>query len=100
MDIEVLDIKPLDNAGTLKALVSVRIGAITINDCKIICQEGRRPWLGLPSKEYQSKSGDRRFSPIVELPDALRAELSRLVLSAWEKHERGARPSYRATYEQ
>jgi hypothetical protein len=30
MTVEVLDVKPLDHAGTLKALVSVRVGPIVI----------------------------------------------------------------------
>jgi DNA-binding cell septation regulator SpoVG len=87
MTVEILDVKPLPNAGTLKALVSIRLGEVVIHGCKVVRQDGQRLWCALPSREYTGKDGERRFTPVVELPDTLKKEVSQRVLSAWERQE-------------
>jgi DNA-binding cell septation regulator SpoVG len=84
--VEVLALTPLTNAGTLKALVSIRLlGVVVIRGCKIIQQPGQRAWFALPSSEYVGKDGERKFSPVVELPETLRQEASRVALATWQK---------------
>jgi DNA-binding cell septation regulator SpoVG len=97
-NVEVLDITPSTNAGNIRAFVSIKIGEVTIHGCKVVHQDGQRPWVALPSREYAGKDGERRFSPQVELPDALRNEVARRVLDAWQKHE--GRATYRDAWEE
>lgn len=82
--IEVIAIRPVPN-GNLRAFVSVRVGDITIHDCRIVQQPGQRPWVSLPQQEYTTRDGERKFSTVIELTEPLRREVSRAVLAAWEK---------------
>jgi DNA-binding cell septation regulator SpoVG len=83
--IEVLALTPLPNAGSLKALVSIRLrGEVVVHGCKIIQQPGQKAWFALPSREYTGKDGERKFSPVVELPEPLRQEVARVVLAKWQ----------------
>jgi DNA-binding cell septation regulator SpoVG len=91
-NIEILDIKTLANAGTLRALVSIRVGPVIIHDCKIIRQENQKPWFALPSREFTGKDGERKFSPAVELPEGLKREVAQAVLSSWQQQEPEDRP--------
>lgn len=65
------------NKGTLKAFFSVQIaGKVIIHDCRIVQQEGQKPWASLPQSEYTNKDGKKVYRPIVELPDAWRRTFS------------------------
>jgi DNA-binding cell septation regulator SpoVG len=83
--IEVVAIRPLPAAGNLKAFASVRLGDVTIHDCRVIQQPGQRAWVSMSQREYTTDDRERRFSVIVELTDALKKEVSRAVLAAWER---------------
>lgn len=77
----VLEVKPLENAGNLRAFATVKLGAVVIRSCRIIQQPNQRPWVSLP----QQKSGERYY-PVVEivrreLLDQVRAA----ILEAWER---------------
>lgn len=67
-------------AGNLRAFVDVQIGAFVLNGCRVIQQQGQRPWASLP----QTQSRDGKWYPVVSITnkaieDAIKAE----VLSAW-----------------
>jgi DNA-binding cell septation regulator SpoVG len=55
--------------GTVKALVDIVYGDLSIKGFRVIDQEGGKPWVAMPSREYQ-KNGDRMFVKIVYLADA------------------------------
>jgi DNA-binding cell septation regulator SpoVG len=80
--IEIVALKPLDR-GNLKAFASVRLGGVVVHDLRVVQQPGQRPWVSLPQREYE-KDGQKKFTPIVELTEPLKREVSRLVLAAWE----------------
>ena len=82
--IDVVAIKPLTKAGNLKAFASVRLGGVTIHDCRIVQQPGQRPWVSLPQREYE-KDGQKKYSAIIELTEPLKREVCRMVLAAWER---------------
>lgn len=83
--IEVLKIKPIAK-GSLRAFVSVKLGGVTVHDCRIVQQDGQNAWVSMPTREYQGQDGKKKYAPIVELSDTLKAEVNRVVLLAWEKN--------------
>ena len=85
LNVEVLAIKPLTNTGNLRAFVSVRVGEITIHNCRIVQQPGQRPWVSLPQREYSTPDGQRKFAPLVELSESLKRGISLTVLTQWEQ---------------
>jgi len=81
--VEVLAIKPLDS-GNIKALVDVRLfGQITIREVKIIQQPGQSPWVSPPDKEFTGRDGQKKYVKIIEIADALKQEVSQVVINAW-----------------
>jgi hypothetical protein len=81
--IEVLDLKPLEKPGNLKAFVSVQVHGITIRDCRIVQQPGQQAWLSPPQQSYEV-AGERKWKAIVEFPKELRKEIEAVVLEAWQ----------------
>lgn len=55
--IEVLDVRPVQGAGYVRAYLSIRIGAVTIHRCKIVQQPGQRAWLAMPDRQWQDAGG-------------------------------------------
>ena len=45
--IELLEIRPATSAGNVQAFVTVRLGGVTINGCKIVQQQGQAAWLAM-----------------------------------------------------
>ncbi|MGH7963611.1 MAG: septation protein SpoVG family protein [Candidatus Binatia bacterium] len=82
--VQVLAIKPLSNAGNLRAFASVKLGDIIIHDCRVVQQPGQRAWVSLPQCEY-TRDSEKKYAAIVELSDTLKRELSHVVLTAWEQ---------------
>lgn|SRR5215813_5755 len=83
--VEVISIKPLTNAGSLRALITVRVGDVTVHECRVVQQIGQTPWVSLPQKEYTNRAGERKFTPVVELTDALKKQVCDEVLRVWER---------------
>ena len=82
--VEILAVRPLTNAGNFRAFASVRIGEVMIHDFRIVQQPGQRAWVSPPQREYE-KDGQKKYAAIVELSDALKREVSRVVLAAGER---------------
>ena len=78
--IEVLEIRPVDNCGNVRAFVKLRLGGLVIHGVKVVSQEGQKAWCALP----QTKSGDRWY-PVVEITSKpLKERVSAAVLDAWQ----------------
>jgi DNA-binding cell septation regulator SpoVG len=80
--IEVLAIRRLDGRSTVKAFVDVRIGGIILKGCKIVEQNGQKPWLATPSV----KTG-HGWQNVVELSKPLRDAATAVVLERWASLE-------------
>ena len=92
--VEVLELRRVNGAGSLKAFVKVRLGCIVIHGCKIIQQDGQQPWVALPQTPARAKSDGSGacWFPVVEITnrevlDHLREEM----LGVWEAEN--GRPS-------
>lgn len=75
--ISVVGIRPQRNMGNLRAFVEVKIGEITIADCRIIQQPGQRAYVSGPQKQV-----DGRYLPLVKMTANLRERVQTVVLSA------------------
>ena len=80
-DITVLSITPATQQGNLRAFSKVKIGEITVNDCRIIQQPGSRPYVSGPQKQV----GDRWY-PLVSMSGSLRARVQEAVLAVAKKY--------------
>ena len=77
-------VRLIENAGSLKAYVSVKIGQLVVHDFRVIEQAGQAPWVSVPQKTWNTPTGERRFSPLLELPREWKGPLAAAVLAAWE----------------
>jgi DNA-binding cell septation regulator SpoVG len=78
-EIDVLDVRPVSNAGNVRAFVSVRLGPLVIHSCKVVQQPGQRAWVSLPQTQ-----NDGRYWPVIEItnPDLL-AQVRGAILNRW-----------------
>jgi DNA-binding cell septation regulator SpoVG len=84
-EIKVVAVRPLNKDGSLKAFVSVQLGAITIHDFRVIQQEGKKAWVAMPQKEVPQPDGTKKYHPIIELSDALKEKVTGLIMEEWKK---------------
>jgi hypothetical protein len=84
-DIEVVAIKPIAGGGSAKAFVTVRVGGITIKECKIVQQAGQRPWLAPPDRPWTGSDGKPRYARLVELDKDLHERVTAAVLQEWKR---------------
>jgi DNA-binding cell septation regulator SpoVG len=84
--VSVESIRPIENAGNLKAFAVVEIaGKIKIADVKVVQQPGQKAWVAMPSKSYEV-NGQRKWSHTIEILDeSLKNEISAAVLAEFEK---------------
>jgi DNA-binding cell septation regulator SpoVG len=79
--IEVLAIRRSAGTTSVKAFVDIRIGAVEINGCKIVQQEGQCAWLAMPSIKTE-----RAWQNAVEITGRdLKQRITDVVLEAWER---------------
>ena len=74
------------NKGALQAFVKVTIvGKVTINEVRIIHEQGKEAWVAMPQRQIPAKDGgESRWVPIVELvEEKLKQQITRVVLDAW-----------------
>jgi hypothetical protein len=82
--IEVIDVRPAQNAGNVRAYLSLRIGGITIHGAKIVQQNGQKAWLAMPDRQWQGSDGKTHYTAIVERTPSLKERVSNAVLPGWE----------------
>ena len=82
--ISVLAIKKVNNAGSLKAFVKLKIDDTVINDFRIVQQEGQSPWVSVPQVNWTGTDGKVHYKNLVELPKNLKDEVSREILESWK----------------
>jgi hypothetical protein len=84
MEIKVLSIKKFQLTNSaLKAFASVQIGPWVINDFRVVCQEGKKPWVSAPQSTWEDDRGEKHHKPIVVVPDSLKDRIEQVVLDAW-----------------
>lgn len=81
-DIKVLRVERLSRGSNLKAFVDVKIGDITILDCRVVQQPGQKAYLSGPQKPLEGG----RWAPIVKMSTALRERVQEAVLKEAERY--------------
>jgi DNA-binding cell septation regulator SpoVG len=86
-NIRVVEISPVQNRGALRAFVNLQLGGIVINDCRIIKEPGKNPWVSMPVLSYKNQFGTIQYRTLIEILDKnLKNEISKTVLEVWEKN--------------
>jgi len=81
-DIKIVRMERLARGSNLKAFVDVKIGEITIIDCRVIQQPGQKAYLSGPQKPIEGG----RWAPIVKMSAALRQCVQEAVLKEAERY--------------
>jgi len=76
------------NKGSLRAFCSVLIGGLKIHSVRIVQEDGKAAWVSLPQQEWTGQDGKKRYAPIVEVPDHIKAAIQESVLQVWEAQRR------------
>jgi len=83
--IEVIEITPLTDRGALKAYVTIRAGECIINDCRIIKERDKEPWLSMPVISYKDKFGSTRYRNLIRFIDEnYNNEIAQVAIAAWQ----------------
>jgi DNA-binding cell septation regulator SpoVG len=88
MDIEVKEIRAVNNKGPLKAYVSVKVGDWTIHDWRIIKQDSQRCWISPPQTSWRDSQGQVHYKSLFSIPGELKQRIEVAILSAWEKEQK------------
>jgi DNA-binding cell septation regulator SpoVG len=76
-------ITPVQDAGNLRALATVRVGPITIHGFRVVQQTRQRAWVSVPQR--QDKEGN--YWPQVSLDEELKDRVRSVVLEEWSKFD-------------
>jgi len=79
MEISVIKLKPV-TMGNLKAFAEIKIGEITICDCRIVQQPGQKAYVSGPQKNENN-----RWIPLVKMSRTLKEQVETIVLEAARK---------------
>jgi DNA-binding cell septation regulator SpoVG len=83
-DVQILSLTPAAS-GNLRAFVDIQIGStLQIFGCKVIQQADQTAWVAMPTRDFVGSDGTRKFTPIVKLSGALKADVEEAILQAWK----------------
>lgn len=89
-EIEAFEFVPVENRGALKAFCNLKLGHVVINDCRIIQEPYKRPWVAMPQISYKNQYGTVKYRSLVQITDEnLRIQITHIVLTEWEKFNKG-----------
>ena len=83
--IEILTLKPMTNAGNLRALASVRVGKVIIHDFRIVREDGKTAFAQPPIRPWIDKATNKQKygGPLVELPQETMEEIGAALIDRW-----------------
>jgi DNA-binding cell septation regulator SpoVG len=79
-----LEVRRVENAGNVRAYLSLRVGGVTIHGAKIVQQRNQKPWLAMPDRQWTAADGKVRYTAVVELTPSLKQRVNDAVLAGWE----------------
>lgn len=89
--VEVVELKPLTNAGSLRALADVKLGPLVVHKTRFIQQTGQRPFLAPPQETWEDQAGKKHYTPLVTFPVEWRDALTEAVAQALADFPEGIR---------
>lgn len=81
--IVVTNIKRIENAGSLKAIVDFNINQTEFFSWRIIQQEGQSAWVSSPQESWDGKDGKKKYKPLIKLPEVLIKTVTEELIKAW-----------------
>jgi DNA-binding cell septation regulator SpoVG len=85
-NIELQELKLLDNAGSLRALACVKIDDIEIHQFRVVQQDGQDAWVSVPQASWiDSETGEKRYKNLVEMPSDLHYKVKKEIMNAYQK---------------
>jgi Uncharacterized protein, involved in the regulation of septum location len=91
MNIEVLNITPVENMGKTLAFCKIKVGPFTLCSCPLIDGE-HGLWVAMPAHNRKAKknyNGGKIYEPLVWVEDDLREDIRLAVVDKWEKEFAG-----------
>lgn len=84
-DVKILvtNIKSINDAGSLKAIVDFKINQTEFFSWRIIQQEGQSAWVSSPQESWDGKDGKKKYKPLIKLPESLMKTVSEQLIKAW-----------------
>jgi DNA-binding cell septation regulator SpoVG len=83
-----IDIRRVDFNNSVKANVEVTLileeGDLTMKGFKVIHQEGKKPWVALPTTSYKDQTGEYKNFKIVEMSRRLYEQISKAILDQYQ----------------
>jgi len=75
LPIELVQVFKLPTSGNLKAYIQIKVGEITICDCRVIQQVGQRAYISGPQKAHNGG-----FVPLVKMSQSLKQRVEEAII--------------------
>jgi DNA-binding cell septation regulator SpoVG len=92
--ITVVQLRPSTSSGNLRCFASVQFGKwIVIHGFRLVHEEGKRPFVGMPSNQRDEADPDnpgsrkRTYFPLCSIPDNWKRAAEQAVLDAWQEYQ-------------
>lgn len=86
--VTILNMKPTNKPGSLKAFVSIEIGGFKFHDCRLIQQEGQIAWVSPGQTRWTPPDGGKmRYKANFEWPEAWTEAIREAIVTAYEAQE-------------
>jgi DNA-binding cell septation regulator SpoVG len=82
--IEIINLKKIENAGSLKALADFKLNQSEFYSWRVIQQDGQSAWVSPPQESWES-GGKKHYKPLVKLPKELMSLISDAILRNYEE---------------
>lgn len=82
--VTVLNIKRIENAGNLKAIVDIKIGPLEIYKCRVVQQPNQSAWVSPPQEMYE-RGGKKSYYPLLKWPREWNDAINQAVGMAYEE---------------
>lgn len=84
-DIRVVRIKMLGK-GTLKALVDIQLGPLTIRGLRVIEDGAKGMWVSWPQDRFRTPEGFYRYFDIVQPTREIAEAVSQAIMKTWDRN--------------
>jgi DNA-binding cell septation regulator SpoVG len=85
MNVEVIEIRLLNNGKPLKAFADIRVGNWIIRDFRVVQHNGGRAYVETPLRSWRDSNGVIQFKNILTLPKDLKWQIESAILAEYQK---------------
>jgi hypothetical protein len=84
ISITIINIKIIEKAGTLKAIVDFKLNQSEFYSWRIIQQEGQDAWVSPPQESWDGADGKKKYKPLIKFPQELMDKVSSILIGAYQ----------------